>query len=142
MKSSISRMTLREIKKSKVIQPPKEKKSMVFIIILFNSRFKQSAKCYLFEFPWWCSREESSCQCRGQGFDPWSGKISHAQEQLSLCATRARVPQQVRPSKRSPCIATKSRPCSLQLESLCTATKTPCSQKLKNKLLTKCNLLK
>ena len=43
MKSSISRMTLREIKKSKVIQPPKQEKSMVFIIILYNSRFKHSA---------------------------------------------------------------------------------------------------
>ena len=43
MKSSVSRMTLREIKKSKVIQPPKQEKSMVFIIILYNSRFKHSA---------------------------------------------------------------------------------------------------
>ena len=30
---------------------------------------------------------ESICQCRGHGFDPWSGKIPHAAEQLSLCAT-------------------------------------------------------
>jgi len=48
MKSSISRMTLREIKKSKVIQPLKQKKSMVFIIILFNSRFKHSGKVLSF----------------------------------------------------------------------------------------------
>ena len=26
-------------------------------------------------------------QCRGQGFEPWSGKIPHAAEQLSPCAT-------------------------------------------------------
>ena len=26
-----------------------------------------------------------SCQYRGQGFDPWSEKIPHALEQLSLC---------------------------------------------------------
>ena len=26
------------------------------------------------------------CQCRGLRLDPWSGKISHATEQLSLCA--------------------------------------------------------
>lgn len=26
---------------------------------------------------------ESSCQCRGQGFDTWSGEIPHATEQLS-----------------------------------------------------------
>ena len=27
------------------------------------------------------------CQCRGHGFEPWSGKIPHATEQLSLCTT-------------------------------------------------------
>ena len=36
--------------------------------------------------PWWLSDEESACQCRRRGFDPWSGKITHASEQLSLCA--------------------------------------------------------
>ena len=25
---------------------------------------------------------ESACQCRGHGFEPWSGKIPHAAEQL------------------------------------------------------------
>ena len=29
----------------------------------------------------------TACQCRGHGFDPWSGKIPHAAEQLSPCAT-------------------------------------------------------
>ena len=33
--------------------------------------------------PWWYSREELACQCRGQGFNPWSRKIPHAMEQLS-----------------------------------------------------------
>ncbi|XP_054938684.1 actin-related protein 2/3 complex subunit 1B isoform X1 [Physeter macrocephalus] len=28
-----------------------------------------------------------ACQCRGQGFESWSGKIRHAAEQLSPCAT-------------------------------------------------------
>ena len=28
-----------------------------------------------------------SFHCRGHGFDPWSGKIPHAVEQLSPCAT-------------------------------------------------------
>ena len=37
--------------------------------------------------PWWHSGKESTCQCRGHGFEPWSGKIPHATEQLSLCAT-------------------------------------------------------
>ena len=29
----------------------------------------------------------SACQCRGHGFNPWSGKIPHAEEQLSPCTT-------------------------------------------------------
>ncbi|KAJ8778854.1 hypothetical protein J1605_013088 [Eschrichtius robustus] len=39
--------------------------------------------------PWWRSSWESTCQCRRHGFDPWSGKIPHAVEQVSLCATAA-----------------------------------------------------
>ena len=38
--------------------------------------------------PWWCRGWESTCQCRRHGFDPWSGKIPHAAEQLSpVCHT-------------------------------------------------------
>ena len=37
--------------------------------------------------PWWSSGWESACQCRGRGFDPWSGKIPHTEEQLNSCAT-------------------------------------------------------
>ena len=37
--------------------------------------------------PWWCSGWESGCQCRGHGFEPWSGKIPHTAEQLSPCTT-------------------------------------------------------
>ncbi|KAJ8787545.1 hypothetical protein J1605_022860, partial [Eschrichtius robustus] len=37
--------------------------------------------------PWWRSGWESACQCREHGFDPWSGKIPHAAEQLSPWAT-------------------------------------------------------
>ena len=33
--------------------------------------------------PWWHSGRESACPCRGHGFEPWSGKIPHAAEQLS-----------------------------------------------------------
>ena len=36
--------------------------------------------------PWWRSGWESACQCRGHGFEPWSGKIPHATEQLGPCA--------------------------------------------------------
>ena len=32
--------------------------------------------------PWWRSGWESACQCREHGFEPWSGKIPHATEQL------------------------------------------------------------
>ena len=37
--------------------------------------------------PWWLSGKESICQFRRQGFDPWSGKIPHATEQLSPWVT-------------------------------------------------------
>ena len=37
--------------------------------------------------PWWRNRWESTCQCRGHGFKPWSGRIPHATEWLSLCVT-------------------------------------------------------
>ena len=37
--------------------------------------------------PWWCSGWESTWHCRGHGFEPWSGRIPHAAEQLSPCAT-------------------------------------------------------
>ena len=32
--------------------------------------------------PWWHSGWESACQCRGHGFEPWSGRIPHAAVQL------------------------------------------------------------
>ena len=38
-------------------------------------------------FPWWLSGQESACQCRGRGFNPWSGMIPQAAEQLGPCAT-------------------------------------------------------
>ena len=44
-------------------------------------------KILLLRFPWWLSDKESSCQCRRQWFNPWSGKIPHAVEQLSLRVT-------------------------------------------------------
>ena len=36
---------------------------------------------------WWHSGWESACQWRGHGFEPWSGKIPHSEEQLGPCAT-------------------------------------------------------
>jgi len=37
--------------------------------------------------PWWLSGKESTCQCRRPGFDHWSRKIPHSEEQLSPWAT-------------------------------------------------------
>ena len=64
---------------------------------------------------WWRSGWESACQCRGHGFKPWSGKIPHAVEQVSPCATTracalepvshnywARVPQLLKPAHLEP----------------------------------------
>ena len=42
-------------------------------------------------FPWWLSGKESTYQCRRHGFDPWSGKIPHAEEQLSPWATTSEL---------------------------------------------------
>ena len=33
--------------------------------------------------PWWLSGKEPACQCRLQGFEPWSGAVGH----LRLCPT-------------------------------------------------------
>ena len=80
-------------------------------------RFKiniPNSKVVLWGLPWWCSGWESACQCRGQGLGPWSGKISHAAEQLSPCATiaqahtpRARALEREATAVRSPCTATR-----------------------------------
>ena len=50
--------------------------------------------------PWWCSGWESACQCRGHGFEPWSGKIPHAVEQLGPWATTTE-PVRLEPVLRS-----------------------------------------
>ena len=53
-------------------------------IILNYNNFLKNEKQGL---PWWRSGWESACQCRGHGFEPWSGKIPHAAEQLGPWAT-------------------------------------------------------
>ena len=37
--------------------------------------------------PWWRSGQESACRCREHRFEPWSGKIPRAAEQLRPCST-------------------------------------------------------
>ena len=46
-----------------------------------------SLKWHSLGLPWWRNGWESACQCRGHGFEPCSGKIPHATEQLGPCAT-------------------------------------------------------
>ena len=86
--------------------------------------------------PWWRSGWESACQCRGHGFKPWSGKISHAAEQLGPWDTRTepalrnkRGSDSERPLHRDeewpPLAATRESPR--------TETKTQHSQKIKIK---------
>ena len=43
------------------------------------------------ELRWWHSGWKSASQCRGHEFNPWSRKISHAVEHLSLCAKTTEV---------------------------------------------------
>ena len=43
--------------------------------------------CDLEALPWWLSSKESACQCRRHRFNPWSGKIPRAGEQLSPSTT-------------------------------------------------------
>ena len=50
-------------------------------------RLKATIKRFFKGFPWWRSGWESACQCRGHGFEPWSGKIPRAVEQLGPWAT-------------------------------------------------------
>ena len=75
------------------------------------------------------SGQESAYQCRGLGFNPWSGKIPHAEGPLSkpltpcaasteahalrTCATRVHGLQQEKPPQGE---AVQSSPCSQQLE--------------------------
>ena len=49
--------------------------------------YKQFIKNMWRGLPWWRSGWESACQCRGHGFEPWSGRIPHAAEQLDPWAT-------------------------------------------------------
>ena len=62
--------------------------------------------------PWQSSGEESACQWKGPSFHPWSQKIPHGTEQLSLCTTMTK-PELWNPR------ATATKPCDLE-PALCT----------------------
>ena len=87
--------------------------------------------------PWWCSGWESACQCRGHRFEPWSGKIPHATEQLSPCATTTEPVRlelvlhnkRGRDSERPAHRDEEWPPLAATRESPCTETKTQQSQK-------------
>ena len=63
--------------------------------------------------PWGHSGRESSCQCRGRGFYPWSGKIPHASERLSPCTATT-----------EPVLYT---PGATTIESECASSQSPCT---------------
>ena len=87
--------------------------------------------------PWWLSGKESACPGRRSRFDPWSGKVPRGTEQLSPRTTtaEAHAPQSRRSAGREATTgrrslgATKSSPCSPQLEKAHTATKAQHSQR-------------
>ena len=99
--------------------------SQVFARFMFSAEErKESMKCvFLFEYvsckylsyntaiifklkirrvglPWWHSGWESACRCRGHGFEPWSGKIPHAAEQMGPWATTTE-PARLEPALRN-----------------------------------------
>ena len=89
--------------------------------------------------PWWRSGWESACQCRGHGFEPWSGKIPHATEQLGPWATTTE-PERLEPLLRNKRGRDSERPAhrdeewpplAVTGESPHTETKTQHSQKIK-----------
>ena len=52
--------------------------------------------------------ENLSANAGGHGFDPWSRKIPHATEQLSMCALCSATREAT--AMRSPCTATREHP--------------------------------
>ena len=66
----------------------------------YITKHKQSFKRHLRGLPWWCSGWESAYQCRGHGFEPWSGRIPHATEQLGPWATTTE-PERLEPVLRN-----------------------------------------
>ena len=57
---------------------------------------------YASGLPWWFRGKEPSCQCRGHGFHPWSGRIpsvwsSEAQVPLLSLCSRAGEPRLLNP---------------------------------------------
>ena len=77
--------------------------------ILFSETEKLILK-FMCGLPWWLSGKESACQCRRHRFDPQSGKILHAMQQLSLCKTIDPVLQSLGAVATEPVHPTASAP--------------------------------
>ena len=72
------------------VPPGKPRNGRFYLPPSYTFFFFWSDLCFKIQqqgLPWWRSGWESACQCRGHGFEPWSGKIPHAAEQLGLWAT-------------------------------------------------------
>ena len=104
------------------------------------SCLNHSVQKWTMGLPWWHGGWESACQCRGHGFEPWSGKIPHAVEQLGPWATTtepARL-EPVLPTReaaivRGPRTTMKNGPCLPQLEKALAQKRRP--NTAKNKLI-------
>ena len=67
----------------------KLKKTKINAEIYHVHGLEDMIKMSVLGLPWWRSGWESACRRRGHGFEPWSGKIPHAAEQLGPWATTA-----------------------------------------------------
>ena len=74
------------------------------------------------------SGKESVCQCKRLEFDPWSGKIPRAMEQLSPCATTTEPG--LHNCGENPGTAMKSGPYSPQLEKSPHSNRDPAQPKI------------
>ena len=64
--------------------------SFLWKLVIEGKEWEHLSWWKLFQgLPWWLSGWESTCQCRGHVFKPWSGRIPHAAEKLSPCSTTA-----------------------------------------------------
>ena len=71
-------------------------KTMLFLLLFKKERGKKTS----LGLPWWRIGWESACHCRRHGFEPWSGKIPHAAEQLGPWATTTE-PARLEPALRN-----------------------------------------
>ena len=76
-------------------------------------------------FPGALSGKESTCQCQGHGFHPWSGMMPHAVEQVSLCTTTTEPAHQSLGTTTAEARTPRS-PCSAAREAA--AMRSPCPE--------------